>query len=60
MKTQLLLLLLFSSFLLFAQPNPLYRSADGRPGVAYWQNRADYDLRVELDTILHEITGTAL
>ena len=60
MKTQLLLLLLFPSFLLFAQPNPLYRSADGRPGAAYWQNRADYDLRVELDTILHEITGTAL
>ncbi|HYE95500.1 MAG TPA: hypothetical protein VD962_04785, partial [Rubricoccaceae bacterium] len=27
-----------------------YRAADGRPGPAYWQNRADYEIAVTLDT----------
>ncbi len=26
-----------------------YRSANGAPGPEYWQNRADYSLRAELD-----------
>ena len=40
-------------------PTPnAYRSADGRPGPAYWQNRNDYRIEVRLDTVAHEITGT--
>ncbi len=34
------------------------RSADGRPGPAYWQNRNDYRIEARLDTVAHEITGT--
>ena len=32
-----------------AQPINRYRSANGLPGPDYWQNRADYQLRVTLD-----------
>ena len=38
-------------------PNP-YRSADGRPGPAYWQNRADYLIAARLDEATHAVTGT--
>ena len=34
------------------------RSADGRPGPQYWQNRADYRIRATLDPATHAITGT--
>jgi len=34
------------------------RSASGMPGEAYWQNRADYVLNVELDPEKHSIKGT--
>lgn len=34
------------------------RSASGMPGEAYWQNRADYTLNIELDTEKHQIKGT--
>lgn len=34
------------------------RSASGMPGEAYWQNRADYVLNVELDPEMHQIKGT--
>ena len=34
------------------------RTADGRPGAAYWQNRNDYRITARLDTVAHEITGT--
>ena len=34
------------------------RSADGRPGPAYWQNRNDYRLEARLDTTTHTVTGT--
>jgi Peptidase family M1 domain len=55
---------------LFAQSNPktfapmnwptpnAYRSADGRPGPRYWQQRADYDIKASLDTAESEVTGT--
>jgi len=33
-------------------PNPVnaYRSSDGAPGPAYWQNEADYEMHAALDT----------
>ncbi len=34
-----------------------YRSAAGAPGHAYWQNRADYDLRATLDTVAKSLRG---
>jgi hypothetical protein len=38
-------------------PTP-YRAASGRPGPAYWQQRADYDIDVRLDPDAHRITGS--
>ncbi|VVT18832.1 Peptidase M1 [Sphingomonas sp. EC-HK361] len=37
----------------------VYRGANGMPGPAYWQNRADYVLRATLDPATKSITGTA-
>lgn len=34
------------------------RSADGRPGKNYWQNTADYTIRVNYDPVTRLITGT--
>ena len=34
-----------------------YRAADGRPGDQYWQNEADYQIDVELDTAARRLTG---
>jgi len=34
-----------------------YRSASGTPGPQYWQQRADYDIRAELDDKNRRITG---
>lgn len=34
------------------------RTADGRPGPAYWQNRADYRINASLDENAHRITGS--
>ncbi len=34
-----------------------YRSASGAPGVNYWQQRADYDIDVELNDDTHILTG---
>ena len=34
-----------------------YRSASGKPGHKYWQNRADYNIAVELDTLSDIIMG---
>ena len=41
----------------FPDPNR-YRTADGRPGPAYWQNEADYRIDVRLDTARRRLTGT--
>jgi peptidase M1-like protein len=41
------------------QAATVYRSADGRPGTQYWQNRADYTIAARLDPTSHVITGTA-
>ncbi|MDP1578871.1 MAG: M1 family metallopeptidase, partial [Candidatus Didemnitutus sp.] len=35
------------------------RLASGAPGHAYWQNRADYDIDVELDDTQRTLTGAA-
>ncbi len=35
-----------------------YRSASGAPGQEYWQQRADYDIRAELDDEKQRITGS--
>ncbi len=35
-----------------------YRSASGAPGPAYWQQRADYVIAVELDDVNRKITGS--
>ncbi|MGI8508822.1 MAG: M1 family metallopeptidase [Gemmatimonadaceae bacterium] len=44
---------------LHVTPEPdVYRSADGRPGPRYWQQRADYDLRATLDTAAKTLQGT--
>jgi hypothetical protein len=42
----------------FYPPPNIYRSADGTPGPAYWQNRADYTIRARLDPAAHSISGT--
>ena len=39
-------------------PTPnVYRSADGSPGPAYWQQRADYKMTIELDEVSKSISG---
>jgi hypothetical protein len=42
---------------LLATPNE-YRLADGSPGPKYWQQRVDYDIKVELDDNTQKITGS--
>ncbi|WP_281310052.1 M1 family metallopeptidase [Flavobacterium flavigenum] len=34
------------------------RSANGQPGVEYWQNRADYQITAKLNATTNEIVGT--
>ncbi|HUI28689.1 MAG TPA: M1 family metallopeptidase [Candidatus Acidoferrales bacterium] len=34
------------------------RTADGRPGPGYWQQRADYSIKVDLDTSESKISGS--
>jgi hypothetical protein len=73
MKSQLVILFIVCSFTTsFAQqkwqgkfeqldqtlPTPnSYRAASGAPGVNYWQQRADYDIDVDLNEDTHVITG---
>ena len=35
----------------YTTPSTEFRSASGKPGHKYWQNRADYIIDVELDTL---------
>ena len=40
-------------------PTPnVYRTASGAPGPQYWQQRADYRIKVRLDENAHRITGS--
>jgi len=41
----------------FPDPND-YRDADGSPGEGYWQQSADYQIDVALDTTSNRVTGT--
>lgn len=43
----------------FLLPTPnVYRTASGAPGPSYWQQRADYDIAVELDEPNNVLTGS--
>jgi hypothetical protein len=42
----------------FYPPPNAYRSGDGTPGAAYWDNRADYTIHAALDPATHSISGT--
>ncbi len=71
-KIKLLLLTVFITAFAFGQkhqgkfeqlgttlPTPNgYRTASGAPGNDYWQQKADYDIAVELDDTKQTITGT--
>jgi len=37
-----------------------FRSASGAPGPKYWQNRADYDMSVEIDDEIQRLTGSEM
>ncbi|RZF61871.1 M1 family metallopeptidase [Sphingobacterium corticibacterium] len=41
----------------YTQNGSPYRSASGKPGHAYWQNRADYTIRVSLDEQTDIVSG---
>ncbi len=42
-------------------PTPnTYRTASGAPGESYWQQRVDYDIKVELDDEKQKIKGTEM
>ena len=42
----------------FYPPPNAYRAADGTPGPAFWQNRADYTIKAALDPATHSVSGT--
>jgi len=41
----------------YPYPGNDFRSASGEPGAKYWQNRADYKIVAELDTVMHSVKG---
>ena len=65
-----LLMLVLTAPLLWARSNPSIfapmnwptpndcRMADGRPGPDYWQQRADYNIQVSLDTAANQVSGS--
>lgn len=71
MRNLFALALLFCSVSLFAQENTskfrqlgteiptpnVYRTASGAPGHEYWQQKADYDMKIELDDEKQRIYG---
>ena len=40
------------------QPVNAYRSSNGAPGPAYWQNEADYEMHATLDTVAKQLRST--
>lgn len=44
--------------LFYTQNGNEFRSAGGAPGPKYWQNQADYNINVTLDTARHRLTGS--
>ena len=70
MRKLLLILVIIYPIIISAQETQLYetvnyqnavkngtRSRDGKPGLNYWQNHADYDISVKLDTTEKKIFG---
>ena len=51
--------LLFSP-LFYQQYGNEYRSGNGEPGPAYWQNRADYQITASLDDTKNQVKGSVL
>jgi hypothetical protein len=47
------------TFAPLALPDPVnaYRSGDGTPGPDYWQNRADYEIHANLDTVANTLSA---
>lgn len=43
--------------LFYPQTGNTFRSASGEPGIAYWQNRADYQIEATLDPEQHRVSG---
>ncbi|HVZ57754.1 MAG TPA: M1 family metallopeptidase [Chitinophagaceae bacterium] len=43
---------------LYTQNGNAYRAANGSPGPAYWQNRADYRLHATIDTLTDLLSGS--
>ncbi len=43
-----------------SSPGTIYRSGDGMPGPAYWQNESDYIIKAELDTSAKKISGSVV
>jgi len=46
--------------LFYPQAGNVYRTASGKPGPSYWQNKADYQIEVALDTVNDKLTGKAI
>jgi hypothetical protein len=44
----------------YADKGNLFRTAGGAPSAKYWQNRADYQINVALDTTKKTISGSAI
>jgi len=44
----------------FADPVNAYRSSNGAPGPAYWQNAASYEIHAQLDTMAKELRGSEI
>ena len=44
----------------YTQNGTEYRAASGEPGPKYWQNKADYNLAVNLNEATNEIVGTEI
>ncbi|HEY8682956.1 MAG TPA: M1 family aminopeptidase, partial [Rhodanobacter sp.] len=42
----------------YPQPATAYRSASGRPGPLFWQNRADYQIKASLDPASRKLSGS--
>ena len=43
--------------LFYTERGDVFHSANGAPGPAYWQNRADYHLQAAIDTVSQTLTG---
>jgi len=46
------------SNLFYTHPGNNNRTAEGRPGSGYWQNRADYQINATLDTLKQTLTAS--